>query len=65
LERHGVLEEVHDKPIGCVMLFQKDHRLLAEDLYRGLMGKEPGVAFKGMPTVFGLNFATYFSVVPQ
>jgi hypothetical protein len=29
------------------------------------MGKEPGVAFKGMPTVFGLNFATYFSVVPQ
>jgi hypothetical protein len=42
LERHGVLEEVHDKPIGCVMLFQKDHRPLAEDLYRGLMGKEPG-----------------------
>ena len=49
----------------CVMLFQKDHRPLAEDLYRGLMGKAPGVAFKGMPIVFGLNFDKYFSVVPQ
>lgn len=64
LERHGPLEEVQDKPIGCIMLFQREHRPLAEDLYRGLMGKAPGVAFKGMPTVFGLNFDQYFSVVP-
>jgi hypothetical protein len=65
LERHGPLDEVHDKPVGCIMLFQKEHRPLAEDLYRGLMGKTSGVAFKGMPTVFGLNFDKYFSVVPQ
>ena len=65
LERHGPLEEVHEKPLGCILLFQKDHRPLAEDLYRGLMGKAPGVEFKGMPTVFGLNFDKYFSVVPQ
>jgi hypothetical protein len=65
LERHGPLEEVREKPIGCIMLFQKDHRPLAEDLYRGLVGKAPGVAFKGMPTVFGLTFDKYFSVVPE
>jgi hypothetical protein len=65
LERYGPLERVKDTPIGCVMLFQKQHRPLAEDLYRGLMGKAPGVAFKGMPPVFGLSFDKYFSVVPE
>jgi len=65
LERFGPLEEVKGKPLGCIMFFQKEHRPLAEDLYRGLMGKASGVAFKGMPAVFGLSFDKYFSVVPQ
>lgn len=65
LERHGPLEVVQHKPIGCIMLYVKDHRPLAEDLYRGLMGKAPGVAFKGMPSVFNLNMDKYFSVVPE
>lgn len=65
LERYGPLEKIREKPNGCIMLFQNEHRPLAEDLYRGLTGKASGVAFKGMPTVFGLTFDKYFSVVPQ
>ena len=65
LERFGPLEPVPAAEIGCVMLYRKDHRTLAEDLYRGLMGKASGVAFKGIPEVFRLNINRFFSVSPN
>ena len=64
LERFGPLEPV-DAQIGCIMLYRRDHRALAEDLYRGLMGKASGVAFKGIPEVFHMNIQRFFSVTPN
>jgi hypothetical protein len=52
LERCGPLEPIAENNVGCIMLYHRDHRALAEDLYRALMGKTSGVAFKGLPAVF-------------
>jgi hypothetical protein len=50
LERYGPLAPVPSMSIGCIMLYHREHRPLAEDLYRALMGKTGGVAFKGLLT---------------
>jgi len=52
LERCGPLESITDNNVGCIMLYHRAHRALAEDLYRALMGKTSGVAFKGLASVF-------------
>lgn len=62
LEHHGPLEPVASTQIGFIMLYQRDDRPLAEDLYRGLMGKASGVAFKGLPAVFHLTIHQFHGV---
>lgn len=61
LERYGPLEGIPGE-VGCIMLYRRDDRPLAEDLYRALMGKLNGVAFGGIPRVFRTEIATFHGV---
>jgi hypothetical protein len=62
LERYGPLEKVADS-VGCIMLYRREDRPLAEDLYRALMGQSNGVAFGGIPSVFRTDIAKFHGVV--
>jgi hypothetical protein len=62
LERYGPLEKVTGS-VGCIMLYRREDRPLAEDLYRALMGKSDGVAFGGIPSVFRTGIANFHGVV--
>lgn len=61
LERYGPLEKVTGR-VGCVMLYRRDDRPLAEDLYRALMGKLSGVAFGGISSVFHTDIKEFHGV---
>ena len=62
LERYGPLEQVPET-VGCIMLYRREDRPLAEDLYRALMGKSDGVAFGGIPSVFRTEISIFHGVV--
>jgi hypothetical protein len=62
LERYGPLRGIPGE-VGCIMLYRRDDRPLAEDLYRALMGKLNGVAFGGIPQVFRTEIATFHGVI--
>ncbi|MEP7364993.1 MAG: Piwi domain-containing protein [Acidobacteriota bacterium] len=59
LEQAGPLEPPPTKEYGFIIIYRNDHRPLAEDLYRALMGKSQNVAFSGLSSVFKLDIAKF------
>lgn len=64
LEKCGPLRPVSDE-LAFIMLYHKDHRIFAEDLYRALVGKAAGIAFQGFERIFKMRAVKFKAVEVQ